>query len=737
MGHAFESFRVSEDLSPLAQGGVLLLFVCTVLLLVLEARAQERARALVFSTGVLAAALLCFAVLRPTRLLTSGNEVSGLAVALIDGSHRLGLPGDGEKTRAATAAFALKQLENEWEGVRLTKRTFDSGLIPKEQEGKRADSSSDVLQALREVSSGGEERPQAIVLFTDGRVTRPGEVTDDGFDDSVRSAALGIPVHTVALAQETPRDRSIRKVGFTGSAIAHQPLTLKLEIGCFPAETCAEVEVVVRELLEGQEPVELVRGTTSGTDGIAELDLDVTLERAGGRVIEVGLVSPEPDTVPENDRRILPIQVRRDRLRMLHVAGRPTYDVRALRMFLKSDESIDLISFFILRTMNDQVGASADDLALIPFPVDELFDQHLKSFDAVILQDIDAQSYGLDRYFPSIRSYVIEGGGLILVGGQTGFSSGGYAGSEVGEILPVELPMTGDLTTRAPFVPDYTTAGRAAPLLRALRTTLGEELPDMSGANILGRARPSAVVLWEHPTLGIPGQSGGEKMPVLALSEVGDGRTIAISVDSTHQLKFGAIGAATGGRAYADLWSGLLGWLMRDPRFEGAQTRLEGPCIAGRDQLIVVEPAPADDVEVTVTLEKLGTQVSDVRPLEKVDSSETGAPRYLARELGSGGYAARVQIGKAPPTRSVFACEEGGEAWADSRPDVPRLTRIAETTGGIAVRLDTLSSLPEPASTFVAARRKSSPLLPPWLWASFAALLMSVHWILRRAFGYA
>lgn len=737
MGNASESFRFSEDLSPWAQGGVLILLLSTVLLLALEARAHERQRFSVFLSGVCAALLLCLAVLRPTRLTSNGNEVSGMAVALIDGSHRLALPGEGAQTRADSAAAAVRQLEGDWKSARLKTRSFDTGLIVAGQEGKRVESTSDLLQALREVGAGAEERPQAIVVLSDGRLTRPGETSDDGWVESVRQAASGIPVHTVALSEETPRDRSIRKVGLTGSAIAHQPLTLKLEIGCHPEESCAEVEVVVRELLEGQDPVELVRAKTSGDDGIAELDLAVTLERAGGRVIEVSLVSDEADSVPENDRRIIPIQVRRDRLRMLHVAGRPTYDVRALRMFLKSDESIDLVSFFILRTMNDQVGATADELALIPFPVDELFDQHLKSFDAVILQDIDASKYGLERYFPSIRSYVIEGGGLILVGGQTGFSSGGYAGSEVGEILPVELPLTGELTTRTAFTPEYTSAGRVAPLLRSLRTTLGEDLPEMSGANTLGRARASAVVLWEHPKLGIPGQSGDEKMPVLALGEVGDGRTIAISVDSTHQLRFGEVGAATGGRAYADLWSGLLGWLMRDPRYEGAQTRIEGPCIAGRDQVIIVEPAPPDDAETKVTLEKLGTQTSEARPLERIDPSETGAPRYVARDLQSGGYAARVEVGKAPPTRSVFACEEGGEAWSDSRPDPARLSRIAEITGGVAARPNTLSSIPEPTSTFVTARRKSTPVLPPWLWATLAALFMSVHWILRRTFGYA
>ncbi len=719
-----------------AQGGVLVLLLATCVLLVLEARAHERRRALILLTGLVASLLLCAAVLRPTRLTSEGNEIPGLAIALVDASHRLALPSDGEETRAAVAQAALAGLKERWSSARLRTCYFDSDLDCSGEAASGVESTSDLLSALRQVAANGEERPQSIVVLTDGRLTRPGPLDEEDSQEALRLAAGGVPVHTLAVAEEMPMDRSLRKVGLTGSAIAHQPLTLKLEVGCHPASTCDKVEVVARELLEGQEPVELVRGETTGEDGLARLDLELTLERAGGRVIEVALVSDEADAVPDNDRRILPIHVRRDRLRMLHVAGRPTYDVRALRMFLKSDESIDLISFFILRTTNDQVGASADELALIPFPVDELFSEHLKSFDAVILQDIDAPKYGLERYFPSIRSYVLEGGGLILVGGQTGFSSGGYAGSEVGEVLPVELPLTGELITRRPFVPSYTTAGRAAPLLKGLRTTLGEELPEMSGANVLGRPKPGAVVLWEHPTLAAPGLSGGEKMPVLALGEVGDGRTIAISVDSTHTLRFGAIGAATGGRAHADLWSGLLGWLMRDPRYEGAQMRLESPCIAGRDQVILIEPPPPGDVDVKVTLEKLGSQASDARPLEKTSGSD-GAARYVARGLQSGGYAARVQIGEAPPTRSVFACEVGGEAWSDSRPDPERLARISETTGGAATSARALAEIPEPDSTFIAARRKSTPLLPPWVWATAAALFMSLHWIFRRAVGYA
>ena len=59
---------------------------------------------------------------------------------------------------------------------------------------------------------------------------------------------------------------------------------------------------------------------------------------------------------------------------------------------------LDIVAFFILRTRTDDAKALDDELALIPFPVDELFTEHLPSFDAVVLQDIDALEYGLARH---------------------------------------------------------------------------------------------------------------------------------------------------------------------------------------------------------------------------------------------------------------------------------------------------------------------------------------------------
>lgn len=728
-GDLFENAQATGDGGPLLVAGVLTLVALSVVLLVIETAREPKRRFWVLLSGILSVLLLALCVLRPTVLHQAGREVPGFAVALVDASHRLALPGQGEQPRHRAAQEALERLRAHLGNTRLEVAYFDQ---PSEATGPA--SAPDLMDALRDVLSQQAQRPSAVFLLTDGRLTRPSAPSGELWDQAMRDVSQGVPVHTIRLLDKSPVDRSIRALGLTGSAVAHQPLSLNIEVGCEPAETCNNVEVVARELLEGHPPQELARGETSSSSGLSKLELNITLERAGERVIEVELLSDQADAVVENDKRIVPVRVRRERLRMLHVAGRPTYDVRALRRFLKSDESIDLISFFILRTPADDVQARQDELALIPFPVRELFTDHLKSFDAVVLQDIDGPRYDLHRHFRSIKDYVLKGGGLIMVGGPTSFSSGGYAGTPIADILPVELLAGQEVITHKPFVPKYTAAGRAAPILHNLQLTMGQQLPAMDGANLLGAPRPGASVLWEHPSLTVPDQPD-QPMPVLALAEVGDGRTVAISVDGSHQLRFGAVGARTGGRGYADLWEGLLGWLMRDPRYETAQIRLPGACIAGQDRTLEVELPPSSTETVRVELERLGLVTSGARLLAPTEGGK--GQLFLARRLSAGGYAARVTVGQAPPTRFVFACEAGGQDWADSRPDPDRLRAIARATGGRSVTVGELSSLEPPAAAFVSTHRESRPLLPSWWWAMGAAFMLSAHWLLRRASGHA
>ncbi len=742
---AWSQLRFSDDLPLLAQVIVWCLVGASLLLLLLEIRRIRSKGFLVFVSGALATIALALAVLRPVSLSLKGKTVPGYVLVLVDSSHRMDLPatdhlGTVAETRRELAAEAVNELKAHLKGARVVVRAFTSELLSSDATTTFDDpgpaSGSDLLAALPRALDESAELPQAVIVISDGRMTRPGPLADEAWRNLLRSKSAGVPVHTIAVAEASPKDRSLRSIGFTGSAVAHQPFRLEVEVGCHLPESCDQVEVEVFELMERQPERLLARGEARGEGGRALLSLKVTLEQAGNRALLIRLVGDEPDAVVENDHRIIPVLVRRDRLRMLHVAGRPTYDVRALRRFLKSDESTDLISFFILRTESDQVQAEQDELALIPFPVDELFSDHLSSFDAVILQDIDARRYRLDRYFRSMKDYVIRGGGLVLVGGPTGFSSGGYAGSPLEDVLPVQLPKDGELIVRKPFVPQATDVGRAAPILRALRNNLGDVLPEMDGSNVLGAPKEGALVLWEHPTETLPARSAPEKMPILAVYEVGDGRSISLSVDGTHQLRFGELGAKTGGRAHADLWEGLLGWLMRDPRYESAQLQLEGPCQAGVDQGFSVHPILGTKEEIRLSLEKLGSGAVDALPLQEVEAGGGGARRFIARKIPEGGYAARVRVGAAPPSRTVIACEEGGEAWADSRPDAERLRSIAAATGGVSVFRDQIAEVPPVESSFVSAERVSHPVLSNWIWATLAVALMSIHWLIRRAQGH-
>jgi len=88
-----------------------------------------------------------------------------------------------------------------------------------------------------------------------------------------------------------------------------------------------------------------------------------------------------------------------------------------------------------------------------------------------------------------------------------------------------------------------------------------------------------------------------------------------------------------------------------------------------------------------------------------------------------------------PSTRRDFACEKGGEEWADSRPDDARLKAIAEATGGRFVRATDAGTLPLPAAPQVASERQVAPIFPAWVWTLVAAALLGTHWIVRRQGG--
>ena len=128
-------------------------------------------------------------------------------------------------------------------------------------------------------------------------------------------------------------------------------------------------------------------------DQEVRVEFEFTPSKVGKYVYEISTPVAADEAVAENNTRSFVLRVIRDKIRVLQVVGQPSWDVRALRGMLKQNPNVDLISFFILRTQDDILHASNDELALIPFPAQELFEEQLPSFDDR-LQNFDYLPYG-------------------------------------------------------------------------------------------------------------------------------------------------------------------------------------------------------------------------------------------------------------------------------------------------------------------------------------------------------
>jgi uncharacterized membrane protein len=253
-----------------------------------------------------------------------------------------------------------------------------------------------------------------------------------------------------------------------------------------------------------------------------------------------------------NNRSSFAFKAVRDRIRVMHIAGRPSWDLRFLRSAMKRDPGIDLVSFYIMRTASDAVNVPNEELSLIEFPYNDLFGKDLESFDVVIFQNFSSRQFFPNHYLQNIAKYVEKGGAFLMLGGDLAFTEGGYAGTGIEEILPVALSQSPATAQLRKFSLRHTVSGLQHPIT--------EDLVDLSkipveGYNGLGNLRKGTVVLLETDK--------GE--PYLAIREAGKGRTMLAAGDGLWGINFSGVDAGLGNRAYFEMVRRMVRWLVKDP----------------------------------------------------------------------------------------------------------------------------------------------------------------------------
>jgi uncharacterized membrane protein len=603
--------------------------------------------------------------------------------------------------------------------------------------GRRSATDDDtrIAEAVRRVVREQGDALGAVLVVSDGADQDP------GFDGG-GLAGLGVRVHAAAVGQESSaRDDAIRTVQADGHAFLREPGLVEVAVRSSQAGGQRVVSLRHEGELVAEANVEL------DAEGNGVVSLPFTPMRIGRAVYSVSLPVTEDDAVPENNERAFLVRVARDRLRVLLVCGSPTWDTRFLRAFLKADPSIDLITFFILRTGSDLSMAAPEELSLIPFPTDELFREHLDSFDLVLFQDFDHGPYQLNRYLGRIAQYVQDGGGFAMVGGVRSFGAGGYHATPIDEILPIDVQAGAQAWNDAEIVPSLVEATAAHPIVELApdaeeNIAAWRRLAPLLGANLLGGPRRGSQVLLAHPT---EKSANGQPMPLLAVGTAGKGRVLALGTDSTFRWGITTAGLTGDASAYERFWDRALRWLARDPRLDPARIETDreryGPAgtLEAKMTLRNDEYRPVSDKAIeVVVVDNAGMERQVARVQSDVEGRATvkltvptdpGGYRLLARSpREKGGYDELAEEG--------FVVEEGGDELADPRPRHGILKKLAKDTGG--EYFDEGAALDLEALERTRGRTLGSSVRAPFnsAWAlSLLVLLFAAEWFVRRAWG--
>jgi len=476
-------------------------------------------------------------------------------------------------------------------------------------------------------------------------------VSDGLWFDAVRSS---LPVTTVSLGAEGERDLWIDNAQQVYTAFLKNRLKVPVSIG----QQGFEGRTVRVNLKQGGQIVDFKELKLKSE--VNPVELSLFPEKMGEESYLISIDSQDGELSQLNNEIVVRVRTVRDKIRVLHVGGKPSSDLKTWRAFLTRQPDIDLVSFYILRSVTDDPQARDSDLSLIRFPYDELFSTELDKFDLVILQNFDFTLYFQPFYLSNLAQFVENGGALFLIGGDQGFQR--YNPSPLKPLLPFLFSGKGSFVERpneVASVLDHPVTRGSEVALKSLRWSGFHEILPRSGTLDLARFK------------------SGE--PLLSAWDVGKGRVVALNSDESWKLQMRPQESTA---AFSRLARRVLQYLTFDPEVEPSRI-VSSPWKVGSE----VQLSMSSNQSVVWKVESL---VGNVAPVEHgPDSSFV----YALKEPGW--Y--RVSAGERET--QVFETEE--KPWLAewkrlvSRDD--KLQDLARKTDGLFVTFEERSKIFEPA----------------------------------------
>lgn len=647
------------------------------------------------SWRLLALAALLLALAQPIRQVETRAPRPDIVLALVDESESQAL-GD-RPAQTAAALSALQEALAQMPGVELRLQSVKSN--GDEAEGGTALHAA-LAEALADIPPG---QLAGVIALTDGQV----------HDTALPLPPFAAPFHLLLTGRAGEWDRRLIIKSAPAFAIVGEEIRLSLRIedqGVRPEGVPPETDLTLA--LDGGEP------RTFRVPVGEDLTLPLTLSHRGVNLLHVKHSGVEGELTARNNAAALSINGVRERLRVLLVSGEPHAGERVWRNLLKSDASVDLVHFTILRPPEKQDGVPVEELALIAFPTRELFVEKLKEFDLIIFDRYRLRGILPVEYLENVRDYVREGGTVLVAAGPEFGSSDSLYRSPLGEVLPVE---TEGRTLRGGFAPRLTALGARHPVTQGLEALAPEGGWGRWFRQVEMTARPGGQVVME----------GLDGAPLLVLAREGEGRVAVLGSDQAWLWGRGY----EGGGPLLELLRRLAHWMLKEPELEEEVLRLEakdgqlnvlfrsltetapgpvritGPDGSVRDLPFMAEapglfttewPNPADGLyRAEVAGQTAVAVVGPAAPKEFADVLATPVALQPLVDAQGGG---------------VFALEEG-------LPDLRRL----RAEGGPAAGRGWMGVRPRGAYDVTDLRQ--NPVLPSAAWLALAGLLVLAAWL--------
>jgi hypothetical protein len=588
---------------------------------------------------VTALGLMLLALFNPSFTREDREPLSSVAAVVIDKSPSQSFGSRTRETEAAREGLvdSLKKIKG------LEVRVVEAGQADGETDGTK------LFGALSSVLSDVPvDRVAGAFLITDGRV----------HDVPANAAALGFqaPVHGLITGRKDERDRRVAISAAPRFGIVGQPQTITYRLDD-QGVSGDRARVVVRHDGEVINERTVLSGQT--------VNIEINIKHAGPNIVEIEASALENELTQVNNRAVVAIDGVRDKLRVLLVSGEPHSGERTWRNLLKSDASVDLVHFTILRPPEKQDGTPINELSLIAFPTRELFQQKINEFQLIIFDRYARQGVLPIAYFDNIARYVRAGGAVLVSAGPDYASTTSIWRTPLDSVLPAE-PV--GVTDKA-YYAHLSDPGKRHPVTRGLEGS-GSEPPRWS--------RFFRTVDTRNAT-SPPLMTGADGKPLLLLSRFGEGRVALLLSDHIWLWARGY----EGGGPHLDLLRRMSHWLMKQPDLDEEALRLQ---VQGHD-LVVLRQTMADSVAAVSV-----TSPSGAKRELSLNESEPGTWRSTipANELGlwqatDGTLKALINVGPTNP-----------KEFAEVTSTIELLKPLAQATGGDARRVGDGSNLDLP-----------------------------------------